>query len=115
MSYIHQLHLNQKSEERQISELLFGEATGKKLKTAKKPRKTVSITVQKRLFIRSKGKCEKCRKTFTTTPDFHHKNGNSNNNTFSNIVVVCPNCHRAIHQKSKITKKRIKKLKKSGS
>lgn len=39
---------------------------------------------------------------FNTWPailQFHHLDKNRNNNSLANLTVLCPNCHRALHQK----------------
>ena len=53
-----------------------------------------------KLLIRSKGKCEKCRRSLEgVKPHIHHKDGNSKNNKISNLKVLCPNCHSSAHDK----------------
>lgn len=46
-------------------------------KSGKKVRVPVSISIQKEIFIRSKGKCEKCKKPLKgLKPHVHHKDKN---------------------------------------
>lgn len=51
------------------------------------------------LLEKNNYKCEMCgfegynRKTGNSILQFHHIDGNSNNNTKENIQVLCPNCH----------------------
>lgn len=43
-------------------------------------------------------KCSLCG--FNTTPqilEIHHIDRNRDNNSFSNLQVLCPNCHQTIH------------------
>jgi len=55
---------------------------------------------QKQLLIRSGGVCERCGESLEgLNPDFHHKNGDPSDNRKSNLIVLCPNCHRRAHSK----------------
>ena len=57
-------------------------------------RKATPQSIKNKVWVRSKGKCERCRKSLkNVTPHFHHKNGNPQNNKLSNMQVLCPNCH----------------------
>ena len=48
-------------------------------------------------FEGSKAKCEKCGKTALDIKlDLHHKDGNSENNSYKNIIIYCDNCHKII-------------------
>jgi len=59
-----------------------------------KRRKPIPIETQKKLLIRSKGKCENCGKSLENLkPLFHHIDGNPRNNQLSNLKVLCPDCH----------------------
>ena len=57
------------------------------------------ITVKRYLLEKNNYRCEECgfegynRKTGNSILQFHHKDGNSNNNSPENIQVLCPNCH----------------------
>lgn len=65
-----------------------------------KKREPIPQRIKTKLFIRSRGRCERCGLDLNKegiTPDFHHKDGNPKNNKFSNLIVVCPNCHRKLH------------------
>lgn len=71
-------------------------------KQGKKVRVPVRISVQKEIFIRSKGKCENCKKTLNgLRPHIHHKDKNPKNNKKSNLMLLCPNCHSKKHIKDK--------------
>lgn len=51
------------------------------------------------LYEKNNYKCEICGyegyniKTNKTILQIHHKDGNSKNNTYENLQVICPNCH----------------------
>ena len=70
-------------------------------KSGKKVRVPVRISLQKDIFIRSKGKCEKCKKSLKgIKPHIHHKDKNPKNNKKSNLILLCPNCHSKQHVKN---------------
>ena len=78
-------------------------------KTGKKVRVPVPIGTIKKIFLRAKGKCEKCKKPLKgLRPHIHHKDKNPKNNKESNLVLLCPNCHSKQHIKDK-PKKNTKK------
>lgn len=57
-----------------------------------KPRKRFSkLTKQKTLIIQN-FRCKKCGR-FLEEVDYHHRDGNRDNNHLSNCVALCPNCH----------------------
>ena len=48
-------------------------------------------------YVQSKDKCKSCGINLEDnqlTPEFHHKDGDNRNNSYNNLVVLCPNCHR---------------------
>jgi len=60
-----------------------------------KERKSTPTRIKKLALQRAGDKCERCGIRFDGfTPDYHHKNYNPNDNSLSNIEVLCPNCHR---------------------
>ena len=64
-------------------------------------RKPIPISIQKKVLLRSRGKCEICGFDFAkhdVKPHIHHKDGNPKNNKVSNLIVVCPNCHSKLHK-----------------
>jgi len=66
-------------------------------------RKPIPISLQKKLLLRCKGKCEMpdCDVDFvkeSVKPHIHHIDGNPKNNKPSNLIVVCPNCHSKLHK-----------------
>jgi len=58
-------------------------------------------TVRKKLLKLDKiNKCQRCG--FDEYPKIlgvHHKDRNRNNNTISNLEILCPNCHSIEHKK----------------
>ena len=43
-------------------------------------------------------KCKRCNKTAHQTPlNLHHKNGDSSDDDWQNIVIYCIACHNDIH------------------
>jgi len=58
-------------------------------------------TVRKMMLRRNMIKeCQKCG--YNSYPDIlgvHHKDGNRENNSFANLLVLCPMCHSLIHHK----------------
>jgi len=48
-------------------------------------------------FEDNRAKCERCGKTALEIKlDLHHKDGNSKNDSYKNIVIYCDNCHKII-------------------
>ena len=61
---------------------------------AHKKRLPIPQSIQKKVLLRSKGKCEKCGENFESIiPNIHHKDGNARNNELTNLILLCPNCH----------------------
>jgi len=59
---------------------------------------TVPIKVVKKLFVRSRGFCERCRIDFAFyEPETHHRDRNRENNKMENLLLLCPNCHSSMH------------------
>ena len=58
-------------------------------------RKRVPQSVRTKLYMRCKGKCERCGKPFQKgiKPHLHHKDEDPTKNKLSNFEVLCPNCH----------------------
>ena len=75
-------------------------------KSGKKVRVPVPISLQKEIFIRSKGKCERCKKSLKgLKPHIHHKDKSPKNNKKSNLILLCPNCHSKQHLNDRPTNK----------
>jgi len=59
----------------------------------KKPR--IPSSSRTKVLVRCGGRCEKCGIGLgDLVPDIHHIDGNPQNNEPSNLIVLCPNCHR---------------------
>lgn len=69
-------------------------------KTKVRYRKQFSKLIKQKMLIRQNFRCASCGE-FLEYPEFHHKDGNSSNNYISNCEVLCPNCHRKKHRKSR--------------
>jgi len=63
-----------------------------------------------KILYRAKRKCERCGWNESTL-DIHHINGKKieNCNNLSNLVILCPNCHRLVHT-HKIKKEELYQL-----
>ena len=75
-----------------------------------KKRKPVRASDRKHLLSYQKGRCWKCKKSFSkmgVRKIVHHKNLNPKDNKISNVVLVCPNCHDKIHQKERKVRKKV--------
>ena len=58
----------------------------------------VPIPVMKKLFVRSRGFCERCGIDFEFyKPEAHHRDRNRENNKMENLLLLCPNCHSEFH------------------
>ena len=70
-------------------------------KESKKTFQPNYTTVRKAMLNRDMIKeCEKCGyNAVTSILGVHHKDGNKRNNTITNLVVLCPNCHSLEHNK----------------
>ncbi len=70
-------------------------------------REPIKASIKKLVDVRVKKKhgrlvCEKCKsKPRGVTLQYHHKNMKNYDNTSSNIMLVCPNCHTILHNKVK--------------
>jgi len=59
---------------------------------------TVPIKVVKKLFVRSRGYCEKRGEDFAfVEAQIHHKDRNRENNKMDNLLLLCPSCHSMLH------------------
>lgn len=56
--------------------------------------------------------CELCKETtwmgYPIPLELHHINGNHYDNTESNLMLICPNCHTILTQKEQLDKKQAK-------
>ena len=46
---------------------------------------------------RARFRCENGRCNYKGQPHIHHIDGNNSHNNLSNLVALCPNCHRQAH------------------
>jgi phage pi2 protein 07 len=52
----------------------------------------------KKLFVRSRGYCEKNGEDFAfVEAQVHHRDRNRENNKMDNLLLLCPNCHSMLH------------------
>ena len=59
---------------------------------------SVPLGVQKKLFIRSRGYCEKCGLDLAFVEgEIHHRDRNRENNKMENLLLLCKNCHSRMH------------------
>jgi hypothetical protein len=62
-----------------------------------------SFSLKKKLFAANlkEKKCEECNldswRDLPIPLELHHKNGNSKDNSLSNLQILCPNCHALTH------------------
>ena len=61
--------------------------------------KEIKITKLKNKLLRDTGHCEICENNFLPILQIHHIKPLSKNglNTESNVMLLCPNCHKTIH------------------
>jgi 5-methylcytosine-specific restriction endonuclease McrA len=67
-------------------------------------RKRIPRSIEKALWIKSKGKCMWCRKH--PVQEFHHIDKNPHHNTPNNIIALCGTCHNRTHD-GQITKEQL--------
>jgi len=55
-------------------------------------------------------KCVVCKDPYDECFEFHHKNGDSSLTTETNLVIVCPTCHKKIHTRanSKLANRKVR-------
>jgi len=78
----------------------------------------LSKHIRKYLIYICEGKCQKCGWnkinpiTSQSPLEIHHKNGDSLDNSFENLEVLCPNCHSLTNNYKSLNSKsqRIRKL-----
>jgi len=68
---------------------------------------SVPLGVQKKLFVRCRGFCERGGEDLAFfEPEIHHRDRNRENNRLDNLLVLCPNCHSQMHWNSDGTPKK---------
>ena len=57
-------------------------------------------TLSRKVILRQKNLCGKCNVTFSimVPHEIHHLNHNCKDNTESNLLALCANCHSAHHR-----------------
>ena len=103
-----------------LQKILGGIPTQVKKDTQSEKRIPIKLSIKRDILAKQKQRCgnRKCRKTFGRAIEFHHKNFKKNDNRPSNIIALCPTCHREIHMKKRVreaTKTTNKKSKKVSS
>jgi len=74
----------------------------------KRKRVILSRSEKNEIWDRQKGKC-KCGESLSPSiVEYHHKDGNPSNHSLSNIIALCPICH-----KKATNRQRIKKVRKN--
>jgi len=69
--------------------------------SSRKTKPRVPSSIRTKVLLRCKGKCENCGEDFgDLAPDIAHIDGNPMNNDPSNLMVLCPNCHRKMDKLS---------------
>ncbi len=101
-----------------LQKILGGIPTQVKKDTQAEKRVPIKLSIKRDILARQKQRCGRCGKLFGRAIDFHHKNFKKNDNRPSNIIALCPTCHREIHIKQRVkeaTKTTNKKSKKVSS
>lgn len=70
------------------------------------------MTIEERLFLETDDSCAFCREPEKENLTIHHIDGNKDNSTYDNQIVLCHNCHQRHHQKDTITLEDINEKKK---
>jgi len=78
----------------------------------KKPRKKIPTKVRAELQREINSKCPFCDSMDVGQFEVHHIDEDPANSNFSNLILVCPNCHSKI-TKHEITKEQVENVKKS--
>ena len=65
--------------------------------TDTKVRLNIPTSIRQQVYARARGKCERPRCLYSGKLHIHHIDENPSNNSPSNLLAVCPNCHSHIH------------------
>lgn len=77
-----------------------------RIMSTRRVREPISASLKKKVLARANNTCERRGCNHKQYLEFHHKNMNNDDNKVSNIIVLCPNHHREIHDKyKKVAKK----------
>jgi len=68
--------------------------------SSKKIRKAIPAHIQRQVYARARGRCERPRCSYHGKLHIHHIDKNPSNNSPDNLIAVCPNCHQRIHDGS---------------
>ena len=101
-----------------LQKILGGIRTQVKKDTQAEKRVAIKTSIKNDIKAKQKQRCAKCGTLFGRAIEFHHKNFKKNDNRPSNIIALCPTCHKEIHMKKRVreaTKTTNKKSKKVSS
>jgi len=62
-------------------------------------RKSFPNPTKRQVLLMQNYQCAKCH-IFLDYPEFHHKDGDSSNNSIENCEALCPNCHAKVTRKN---------------
>jgi hypothetical protein len=66
-------------------------------RTEPKGRLNIPTSIKQQVYARARGRCERPRCSYSAKLHIHHIDKNPSNNSPSNLLAVCPNCHARIH------------------
>jgi hypothetical protein len=69
----------------------------KRLIDSPKIRVSIPSATRQQVYARARGRCERPRCSYHGKLHIHHIDENPSNNSPTNLVAVCPNCHTRIH------------------
>jgi len=82
-----------------------------RLKPTLGSRKKIKMKIEDRLFFETDDACALCGHREIQALTLHHIDGNSENNVYDNLIVLCHNCHSRYHQGKGISRDDVKKRK----
>lgn len=62
-----------------------------------KVRVAIPTATQQQVYARARGRCERPHCSYSGKLHLHHIDVNPSNNSPTNIIAICPNCHSRIH------------------
>lgn len=91
------LDLAENPKEGSIMDSLLGNVDSSDSQHGGKPRKPISVGLQKKLIARARGECENCGiGLYNRKIDIHHKNYEPTDNRETNLIVLCKDCHKKL-------------------
>jgi hypothetical protein len=69
------------------------------------------VKLKDRLYSETDDACAFCGLRGLNILTVHHIDGNSSNNTYDNLIVLCHNCHQMHHQEKGLTEDTIRQRK----